>query len=87
MHCHLGSHVFGLCKRLMNFVIREKDGCYSKNYIYGDTNSAYIDKKHWSTLIDNGFVGKSPGLKKMIAAFQAFFMLGSWLPKKLLLGY
>ena len=54
----------GHCKRLVNTVIREIDGFYSNNIYYGDTDSAYIHKKHWSTLVDDGFVSESPGLGK-----------------------
>ena len=64
MRCHLGSQILAHSKRLMNNVIREIDGCYSKNIYYGDTDSAHIHEKHWSTLIEKGFVGKSLGLVK-----------------------
>ena len=45
MPCPLGSCMIGLSKRLMNVVIREKDGFNSSNVYYGDTDSAYIHKK------------------------------------------
>ena len=40
------------------------DGFNSKNIYYGDTDSAYIDKKRWSTLVEKTFVGKTLGLGK-----------------------
>ena len=48
----------------MNDVFREIDGFYSNNIYYGDTDSRYIHIKHWSTLVEKSFVGKSLGLGK-----------------------
>ena len=48
----------------MNNVIREIDDFYSNIFYYGDTDSAYIHKKHWSTLVEKNFVGKSLGIGK-----------------------
>ena len=48
----------------MNKVFREIDGFYSINIYYGDTDSGYIHKKHWSNLVEKGFVGKSLGQGK-----------------------
>ena len=62
MPCHLSSYILGHSKRIMNNVIREKDGFYSNNVHYGDTDSAYIHKKHWSILAENSCVAKSLGL-------------------------
>ena len=45
----------------MNNVPREIDGFYSNNIYYGYTDSAYIHKKHWSTLVEKAFVGESLG--------------------------
>ena len=64
MPSHFGSFILSHRKRLMNNVFHEIDGFYSINIYYGDTDSAYIHKKHWSTLVDKGFVGKSLGLGK-----------------------
>ena len=64
MPSHFGSFILSNSKRLMNNVFREIDGFYSNNIYYGDTDSGYIHKKHWSTLIKKGFVGKSLGLGK-----------------------
>ena len=59
-----GSNILSHSKRLMNDVFREIDGIYSNNIYYGDTDSGYIHKKHWSNIVDKGFVGKSLGLGK-----------------------
>ena len=64
MPSHFGSNILSHSKRLMNEVFREIDGFYSNNIYYGDTDSGFIHKKHWSTLVDKGFVGKSLGLGK-----------------------
>ena len=64
MPSHFGSFILSLSKRLMNEVFRVIDGFYSDCIYYGDTDSGYIHKKHWSTLVDKGFVGKSLGLGK-----------------------
>ena len=64
MPSHFGSFILSHSKRLMNEVFRVIDGFYSDCIYYGDTDSGYIHKKHWSTLVDKGFVGKSLGLGK-----------------------
>ena len=64
MPSHFGSNILSHSKRLMNNVFREIDGFHSNNIYYGDTDSGYIHKKHWSTLVEKGFVGKSLGLGK-----------------------
>ena len=64
MPSHFGSYILSHSKRLMNDVFREIDGFYSNNIYYGDTDSGYIHKKHWSTLVKKGFVGKSLGIGK-----------------------
>ena len=64
MPCCLGNYILGHCKRLKNKGIRKKDCFYSNNVYYGDTDSAHIHENYWSTLVDNGFVGKSLGLGK-----------------------
>ena len=59
MPSHLGSYIIGHSKRLFNIVIRERDGFYNDNIYYVDNDGAYIHKKHWSTLVEKGFSGKS----------------------------
>ena len=43
----------------MNDNIRQIDGFYINSIYYTDTDSLYVHKKQWSTLVDKGFVGKS----------------------------
>ena len=62
MPSHFGSFILSHSKRLMNEVFRVIDGFYSNCIYYGDTDSGYIHKKHWSNLVKKGFVGKSLGL-------------------------
>ena len=64
MASHFGSYILSHSKRLMNDVFNEIDGFYSNNIYYTDTDSGYIHKKHWSTSVEKGFVGKSLGLGK-----------------------
>ena len=64
MPSQFGSNILSHSKRLMNDVFREIGGFNSINIYYGDTDSAYIHKKHCSTLVEKGFVGKSLGLGK-----------------------
>ena len=64
MPSHFGSNILSHSKRLMNDVFREIDGFYSNNIYYGDTDSGYIHNKHWSTLVEKGYVGKSLGQGK-----------------------
>ena len=64
MLSHFGSYILSHGKRSMNDVVRQKGGFYSNSIYYIDTDSLYIHKKHWSDLVDIGFVGKSPGLDK-----------------------
>ena len=60
----LGSHIVSHSKRLMNDVFREKGGFQGYCIYYGDTDSGYVHKKHWSSLLEKGFVGKPFGLGK-----------------------
>ena len=64
MPSHFGSFILSHSKRLMNKIFNEIDGFYSNNIYYGDTDSGYIHKKHWSTLVEKGYVGKSLGQGK-----------------------
>ena len=48
----------------MNDVIQQIGSFYNISVYYTDTDSLFIHKKHWSSLVDNGFVGKFPGLCK-----------------------
>ena len=64
MPFHFGSQILSHCNRLMIEVINQMGGFYNNSTYYGDTDSMYIQKKIWSDLVDNEFVGKSLGLGK-----------------------
>ena len=76
MPFHFGNCLSSHRKVLMNKVFREIDGLYSNCIYYGDTDSGYVHKKYWSTLVDNGFVGKSLGLRKTITIIRVFSTFG-----------
>ena len=61
MPSHFGSFILSHSERLMNKVFHEIDRFYCYCIYYGDTDSGYIHKKHWSSLVEKGFVGKSLG--------------------------
>ena len=82
MPSHFGSYVLSHSKRLMNDVFRVIDGFYINNFYYGDTDSGYIHKKHWSTLVQKGFVGKSLGLGKNDYGNSGIFYAWFLAPKK-----
>ena len=64
MPYHFGSCILSHSKRLMNDVFNQIGGFFNNSIYYTDTGSLYIHKKHWSDLVDNGFVGNSLGLVK-----------------------
>ena len=82
MPCHLGSFVLSHSKRLMNIAICEIKGFYRNNICYGDIDSACIHKRHWSTLVDNGYVGKSLRLGKNDYGDAGIFYAWFRAPKK-----
>ena len=49
-----GKNILSRSKRLMNDVNKEIDGFYKNRIYYTDTDSLYIHKKYWSTLVDKG---------------------------------
>ena len=59
-----GSCLLSHSKRLMDNVIEQIDGFYNNIIYYTDTDSLYIHKKHWSTLVEKGYVGKYLGRGK-----------------------
>ena len=65
----------------MNNVFRETDGFHTICIYYGDTDSGYIHKTHWSTLVDKGFVGKSLGLGKNDYGNSGIFYVWFLAPK------
>ena len=78
MPSHFGSYILSHSKRLMNDVIKKIDGFYNTINYYTDTDSLYIHKKYWSTLVEKGCVGKSLGLGKKdygnSGTFYAWFL-------------
>ena len=48
----------------MNDVNKQTDGFYNNTIYYTDTDFLFLHKKYWSSLVENAFVGKSPGLGK-----------------------
>ena len=62
MPSHFGSCILSHSKRLMKDIIKQINGFYSNNIYYTDTDSLYIHKKYWSTLVEKGYVGKYLGL-------------------------
>ena len=58
MLLHLGGFVLSFYKRFLNIYIRAIDGFYTDDVFYGDTDSLYIENKHWDRLNKAGLVGK-----------------------------
>ena len=48
----------------MSEVIIQVGGFCNNSSYYGDTDSKFIQKKYWYSLVDNGYLGKSLGLGK-----------------------
>ena len=46
-------------KRIMNNFIHSIDGFYTNDVYYTDTDSIYIENKHWDKLYKAGLVGKN----------------------------
>ena len=46
-------------KRIMNIFLHAIDGFYSNDVYYTDTDSLYIENKHWENLDKAGLVGKN----------------------------
>ena len=61
---HFGSYILSHSESLISEVIKQKYDLNSKSIYYTDTDSLYIHKKNWSSLVDIGFAGKSLGLGK-----------------------
>ena len=57
----------------MNDVVEQTGGFYFCSICYNDTDSLYIHRKNSSSLVDNGFVGKSLGLVKKDYDFSGIF--------------
>ena len=58
MPLHLGAFVLSNSKRIINNFIHAINGFYTKDVFYTDTDSLYIENKHWDKLDKAGLVGK-----------------------------
>ena len=56
---HLGAFVLSNSKRIMNNFIHATNGFYTNDVHYTDTDSLFIEKKHWDKLNEAGLVGKN----------------------------
>ena len=56
---HLGAFVLSNSKRIMNNFIHAINGFYTNDLYYTDTDSLYIENKHWDKLQKAGLVGKN----------------------------
>ena len=59
MPLHLGAFVLSNSKRIMNNFIHAVNGFYTNDVYYTDTDSLYIENKHWDKLGKAGLVGKN----------------------------
>ena len=59
MPLHLGAFVLSNSKRIMNKFIHAINGFYTNDVCYTDTDSLYIENKHWDKLQKAGLVGKN----------------------------
>ena len=59
MPLHLGAFVLSNSKRIMNNFIHAIGGFYTNDVYYTDTDSLYIENKHWDKLEKAGLVGKN----------------------------
>ena len=58
MPLQLGAFVLSNSKRMMNNFIHAINGFYTNDLYYTDTDSLYIENKHWDKLDKAGLVGK-----------------------------
>ena len=58
MPLYLGAFVLSTSKRLKNNFIHAIDGFFTNHVYYTDTDSLYIENKHWDKLDKAGLVGK-----------------------------
>ena len=59
MPLQLGALVLSNSKRIMNNFVQARDGFYTNDVYYTDTDSLYIENKHWDKLDKTGLVGKN----------------------------
>ena len=58
MPLHFGAFVLSNSKRIMNNFIHAINGFYTNDVYYTDTDSLYIENKHWDKLDRAGLIGK-----------------------------
>ena len=63
---HLGAFVLSNSKRIMNNFIHAIDGFFTNDVYYTDTDSLYIENRHWDKLNEVRLVGKRPLKGKII---------------------
>ena len=56
---HLGAFVLSNSKRIMNNFIQAINGFSTNDVYYTDTDSLYIENKHWDKIDKAGLVGKN----------------------------
>ena len=59
MPLHRGAFVLSNGKRIMNSFIHAISGFYTNDLYYTDTDSLYIENKHWDKLEKAGLFGKA----------------------------
>ena len=59
MLLHLGAFVLSNSKRIMNNFIHAIGGFYTNDIYYTDTDSLYIENKHWDRIDKAGLVSKN----------------------------
>ena len=64
MPFYFGSYILSHSKRLVHNVIKQKCVFFNINIYYTDNYSLFVHKSYSSSLVDSGFVCKSPGLGK-----------------------
>ena len=55
----LAVFILSNSKRIMNNFIHAIDGFYTNDVYYTDTDSLYIESRHWDKLNETGLVGKN----------------------------
>ena len=56
---HLAVFILSNSKRIMNNFLHAIDGFYTFDVYYTDTDSSYIESKHWDKLDKGGLVGRN----------------------------
>ena len=59
MPLHLSAFVLSNSKRIMNNFTHAIDGFYTTDFNYEDTDSMYIENKHWEKLDRAGLLDKN----------------------------